>query len=151
MTFRDKDNGTPLLFVGGECGGGTDTWEAGLRPHLRNPLQCPDKQCLGLAATECCCSLSSHTMTLPLYRNVEVSMYLIKTGCDVNAKNEDGQTASHRAALLNSDQVLQALMARGADFNVQVTVVVLILSISCRPTVFSLSVPHTRYLCSDVW
>ena len=35
MTFIDKDNGTPLLFVGGEWRGGTDTWEAGLRPHLR--------------------------------------------------------------------------------------------------------------------
>lgn len=67
-----------------------------------------------------------------------MSEYLIKTGCDVNARNNDGLTASHMAAIAGYSQVLQALMTRGADFNVQVIVAISILRISC--TVFPLAV-----------
>ena len=73
-----------------------------------------------------------------------MSEYLVKTGCDVNARNNDGQTAGHKAALAGYRQVLQALMTRGADFNVQVIVVVLMLQTSCKD--YSILTFNTMYL-----
>ena len=65
--------------------------------------------------------LASQTARLLLYRQAEVSVLLIRKGCDIDAKNNDGQTASHKAALAGLPQVLWALLNRGADFNAQVS------------------------------
>ena len=65
--------------------------------------------------------LASLTARLLLYRQAEASVLLVRKGCDVDAKNNEGQTASHRAALAGLTQVLQALLNRRADFNTQVS------------------------------
>lgn len=49
------------------------------------------------------------------YRAVRV---VVEMGIDVNAKNEDGQTAIHMAAFTGADPVVEYLAENGADVNV---------------------------------
>lgn len=44
---------------------------------------------------------------------------VVEMGIDVNAKNEDGQTAMHMAAFTGADRVVQFLADNGADINVR--------------------------------
>ncbi len=50
-----------------------------------------------------------------VWGDVAATNLLIKAGADVNAKNEDGFTALHHAAVRNSEQLVQLLLDAGAD------------------------------------
>lgn len=47
--------------------------------------------------------------------NAEIVRCLIKAGCDVNAKDVDGQTALHRACNIGHPEMVRLLLAAGAD------------------------------------
>ena len=49
---------------------------------------------------------------------VEAARYLVELGVDVNAADEEGNTALHRAALNGLDPVVQLLVERGASIDV---------------------------------
>lgn len=52
-------------------------------------------------------------------KNQEIGEYLVKKGCSLSPVNNDGQTASHKAALAGHVEVLKAMVSRGADFSIQ--------------------------------
>jgi ankyrin repeat protein len=61
------------------------------------------------------------TVTFFYRKNDAVADYLIQKGSDVKVANNNGQTASHRAAAYGHAHILRKLMAKGADFNAVVS------------------------------
>jgi ankyrin repeat protein len=58
--------------------------------------------------------------TISYYHINEITSFLLESEfIDVNAKNKKGETAVHWAARRGSNEILQLLYYRGADFNVQ--------------------------------
>ncbi len=60
--------------------------------------------------------IASHSPDWGVYNNPsQVADYLIKKGADVNAKNKQGITPLHLAALYQHAEVLKTLLVKGAD------------------------------------
>ena len=52
-------------------------------------------------------------------RDGEVALYLIKAGANINLQDEDLFTPLHFACMFSTMEVIEALLTKGADFNVK--------------------------------
>ena len=51
--------------------------------------------------------------------SLETISLLIDLGCDVNAKDTDGNTPLHTSALLENESVFKTLLSKGADVDIE--------------------------------
>lgn len=56
---------------------------------------------------------------VPTARIVQLAMWLIVNGCDINAQNKIGQTALHVAVRFGNIELARCLVAKGADLTIR--------------------------------
>jgi hypothetical protein len=52
-------------------------------------------------------------------KSLELVKYLLSKNCDINDKNEDGETALHIACRSGNEDIIKLLLGKGADINIK--------------------------------
>jgi myosin heavy subunit/ankyrin repeat protein len=63
--------------------------------------------------------LSPHRPQVPLVRVLQLAMWLVESGCDIDATNADGQTALHLAVQHRNVELVACLVRKGASMDVR--------------------------------